>query len=211
MKRKSLQLFTYALMALLVICSCDLRTEEEKFEMEIRFFIMEHIENPTSYSPMAFHRIDNDFLSKDQGLVTSIMAVQDTVRTKLNFASAYFNPEQHSAMSRFLAVSNNFEFDLIDELIFETVAMDKQMERAFINTDVDLWSAYKAQQIVFSEQISFLNDQLNRYNLSAFHIDLSGNASVHYFHQYGLGSEQMTTVFELSTGNLEVLSFKDIL
>jgi hypothetical protein len=211
MKSKILQLITYGTLALLTVCACDFRADEEKFQTEIRFFIMEHIENPNSYNPVAFQRIDNGFLSQDHELVTTIIAVQDTVRTKLNFASAYFNLEEQSAISRFLTASNNFEFELIDELIFESVTMDKQVENALKNADVSLWNRYKAQQQIFNDQISLLNQQLNGFNLSAFHIDLSGESTVHYYHQYSLDSEPLATVFELSVNNLEVLSFKDIL
>jgi hypothetical protein len=211
MKRKALQLFTYCLLAFLVVCSCDFRTDEERFQTEIRLFIMEHIENPSHYQPLAFQRIDNGFLSADDGLATSIMAVQDTVRTKLNFASAFFNPEQGSAIHQFLAAIDNFEFELIDELIFESVTMDKQIEKPLKQADINLWNSYRAQQQIFNDQISILNQQLKTYNLSVFHIDLSGESTVHYYHEYELNAQHLASVFELSTADLEMLSFKDIL
>jgi hypothetical protein len=211
MKRKALQLFTYCLLAFLVVCSCDFRTDEERFQTEIRLFIMEHIENPSHYQPLAFQRIDNGFLSADDGLATSIMAVQDTVRTKLNFASAYFTTDQQSAMSQFLGANDNFEFDLLDELLFENVAMDKQVEKSMSRTDLNLWAHYKAQQQVFNDQLLVLNQQLKTYNLSVFHIDLSGESTVHYYHEYELNAQHLASVFELSTADLEMLSFKDIL
>jgi hypothetical protein len=211
MKRKALQLFTYCLLAFLVVCSCDFRTDEERFQTEIRLFIMEHIENPSHYQPLAFQRIDNGFLSADDGLATSIMAVQDTVRTKLNFASAYFTTDQQSAMSQFLGANDNFEFDLLDELLFENVAMDKQVEKSMSRTDLNLWTHYKAQQQVFNDQLLVLNQRLKTYNLSVFHIDLSGESTVHYYHEYELNAQHLASVFELSTADLEMLSFKDIL
>lgn len=172
---------------------------------------MEHIENPSHYQPLAFQRIDNGFLSADDGLATSIMAVQDTVRTKLNFASAYFTTDQQSAMSQFLGANDNFEFDLLDELLFENVAMDKQVEKSMSRTDLNLWAHYKAQQQVFNDQLLVLNQQLKTYNLSVFHIDLSGESTVHYYHEYELNAQHLASVFELSTADLEMLSFKDIL
>lgn len=211
MKRKFFQLFTWGLLVILAICSCDLRTEEDKFQSEIRFFILEHLDNPSEYNPLSFQRIDNAFLSSDQALATSIMAVQDTVRTKLSLASNLLAEDTNDIMHRFLAASDNFEFDLLDELIFENVSLDKQMEKSLNNTSTSILQAYKIHQQRFNDQISILNQQLNAFNLSAYHIDLSGKASVHYLHQYALGAEEMATVFELSTENLEVLSFKDIL
>ncbi len=114
-------------------------------------------------------------------------------------------------MHRFVADNDHFQFDLLDELIFENVRLDKQMENLLNNTSASISEAYKVQQQLFNDQILQLNQQLNTLNLSVFHMDLSGKASVHYYHQYELGTTQMTTVFELSTENLEVLSFKDIL
>jgi hypothetical protein len=211
MKRKIFQLFTAGLVVLLAICSCDLRSDEDKFQSEISFFIMEHLENPSEYNPLSFQRIDNGFLSSHQALATSVMAVQDTVRTKLSIASNLLEEDRNDIIERFLAANDNFEFDLLDELIFENVSLDKQMERSLSKTSASVLKEYKMQQQRFNDQILQLNQQLNEFNLSAYHIDLSGNASVHYFHQYALGTAQMATVFELSNENLEVLSLKDIL
>lgn len=211
MKRRIFQLFTGGLLVLLAICSCDLRSDEDKFQSEIRFFILEHLDNPNEYNPLSFQRIDNGFLSSDQALSTSIMAVQDTVRTKLSLVSNWVEEDRNDIIERFLAANDNFEFDLLDELIFENVSLDKQMERYLSKTSTSVLKEYKIQQQRFNDQILQLNQQLKAFNLSAYHIDLSGKASVHYFHQYALGTAQMATVFELSTENLEVLSFKDIL
>jgi hypothetical protein len=125
MKRKIFQLFTAGLVVLLAICSCDLRSDEDKFQSEISFFIMEHLENPSEYNPLSFQRIDNGFLSSHQALATSVMAVQDTVRTKLSLASNLFEEDRNDIIERFLAANDNFEFDLLDELIFENVSLDK--------------------------------------------------------------------------------------
>jgi predicted RNA-binding protein with RPS1 domain len=211
MKRRIFQLFTGGLLVLLAICSCDLRSDEDKFQSEIRFFILEHLDNPSEYNPLSFQRIDNAFLSSDQELATSIMAVQDTVRTKLSLASNLLAEDTNDIMHRFLSASDNFEFNLLDELIFENLSLDKQMEKSLNKSSDSILEDYKIQQQLFNDQILQLNQQLNTLNLSVFHMDLSGKASVHYFHQYELGTAQMATVFELSTENLEVLSFKDIL
>ncbi|PIQ49614.1 MAG: hypothetical protein COW03_04480 [Cytophagales bacterium CG12_big_fil_rev_8_21_14_0_65_40_12] len=211
MKRKIFQLFTWGLLVILAICSCDLRSDEDKFQSEIRFFILEHLENPSEYSPLSFQRIDNAFLSSNQALATSIIAVQDTVRTKLSLASNLLQEGKNGIMHRFLAANDNFEFDLLDELIFENVRLDKQMEKSSAKTNSSVLEEYKLQQQLFNDQISILNQQLNALNLSVFHMDLSGKTSVHYLHQYQLEDQPLTTVFELSTENLEVLSFKDIL
>ena len=211
MKRRIFQLFTWGLLVILAICACDLRTEEDKFQSEIRFFILEHLDNPSEYNPLSFQRIDNAFLSSDIELATSIMAVQDTVRTKLSLVSSFLQQDENGIMHRFLSANDNFEFDLLDELIFENVSLDKQVKESMGTNSLSVLEDYKIQQQRFNDQILQLNQQLNTLNLSVFHIELSGKTSVHYLHQYQLGDQPLTTVFELSTENLEVLSFKDIL
>jgi hypothetical protein len=211
MKRRIFKLFTWGLLVILAICSCDLRTEEDKFQSEIRFFILEHLDNSSEYNPLSFQRIDNAFLSSDIELATSIMAVQDTVRTKLNLALDYSVVFESPLFDAFLAMENEFEIDLMDELILENVKLDKAVKSKLKTKVPDDSKGYLAQQQIFSDQLSAINNRLSNFNLSAYHIDLSGKASTFYLHEYQLNQEQSnTTVFELNTESLEVLSFKDI-
>tara|TARA_R110001599_G_scaffold227688_2_gene426748 strand:+ start:516 stop:1148 length:633 start_codon:yes stop_codon:yes gene_type:complete len=210
MKRKALSNGILGVMLLaLSLTACDQRNDEDKFQAEIRYFILEHLENDIAYKPVRFQRIDNNFLSSDMTLMTSVLAIQDTVRTKLNLALDYSVVFESPLINDFLGMENNFEIDLIDELILENIKLDNAL-KAKINHK-PLPENYRAQQQLFTDQLFDINNALSHFNLSAYHIDLSGNASTFYLHEYQLNQGQsITTVFELDTKSLEVLSFKDI-
>ena len=211
MKRKVLSNGIMCLMLLaLGFTACDQRNDEDKFQAEIRYFILEHLENDIAYTPVRFQRIDNNFLSSDLKLMTSVLAIQDTVRTKMNLALDHFVVFESPIITAFLGMENNFEIDLIDELILENVKLDSALKSKLKHKSLP--KNYRAQQQLFNDQLFDINNALSHFNLSAYHIDLSGKASTFYLHEYQLNQEQsITTVFELNTESLEVLSFKDII
>lgn len=210
MKRKVLSNGILGVMLLaLGLTACDQRKEEDRIQAEIRYFILEHLENDIAYNPVRFQRIDNNFLSSDMDLMTSVLAIQDTVRTKLNLALDYSVEFESPLINIFLSMENNFEIDVIDELIMENVKLDNALKTKLNHKPLP--ENYRAQQQLFANQLFDINNALSHFNLSAYHIDLSGNASTFYLHEYQLNQGQsITTVFELNTESLEVLSFKDI-
>tara|TARA_R110001592_G_scaffold60125_7_gene182770 strand:+ start:165 stop:803 length:639 start_codon:yes stop_codon:yes gene_type:complete len=212
MKRKALSNGILGVLLLaLGLTACDQRNDEDKFQAEIRYFILEHLEDDIAYSPVRFQRIDNNFLSSDMDLMTSVLAIQDTVRTKLNLALDYSVEFESPLINAFLSMENNFEIDLIDELILENIKLDNALKAKLKVNQNTFPESYRAQQQLFTDQLSEINNTLSHFNLSAYHIDLSGKASTFYLHEYQLNQAQsITTVFELNTESLEVLSFKDI-
>ncbi|KOF02923.1 hypothetical protein OB69_08755 [Roseivirga seohaensis subsp. aquiponti] len=191
--------------------SCDRRNDEDRFQAEIRYFILEHLDNDIAYNPVRFQRIDNDFLSSDMTLMTSVLAIQDTVRTKVNMALNFSVEFESPVIQAFLSMENNFEIDLIDELILENVKLDNALKAKLKSSQSTFPENYRAQQQLFNDQLFDINNALSHFNLSAYHIDLSGKTSTFYLHEYQLNQAQsITTVFELNTESLEVLSFKDI-
>ncbi|KYG83471.1 hypothetical protein [Roseivirga echinicomitans] len=191
--------------------SCDRRNGEDKFQAEIRYFILEHLENDIAYNPIRFQRIDNNFLSSDVALMTSVLAIQDTVRTKLNLALDYSVVFESPLINTFLSMENSFEIDLIDELIMENIKLDNALKAKLKVNQKTFPESYRTQQQLFTDQLLDINNALSYFNLSAYHLDLSGKASTFYLHEYQLNQAQnITTVFELNTESLEVLSFKDI-
>tara|TARA_A100000171_G_scaffold42660_1_gene44208 strand:- start:6674 stop:7315 length:642 start_codon:yes stop_codon:yes gene_type:complete len=192
--------------------SCDRRNDEDRFQAEIRYFILEHLDNDIAYNPVRFQRIDNDFLSSDMTLMTSVLAIQDTVRTKVNMALNFSVEFESPVIQAFLSMENNFEIDLIDELILENVKLDNALKAKLKVNQEAFPESYRTQQQLFTDQLSEINNALGHFNLSAYHIDLSGKSSTFYLHEYQLNQAQsITTVFELNTESLEVLSFKDII
>ena len=191
--------------------SCDRRNDEDRFQAEIRYFILEHLDNDIAYHPIRFQRIDNDFLSSDMTLMTSVLAIQDTVRTKVNMALNFSVEFESPVIQAFLSMENNFEIDLIDELILENVKLDNALKAKLKSNQKTFPENYRAQQQLFTDQLFAINNALSHFNLSAYHLDLSGKVSTFYLHEYQLNQAQnITTVFELNTKSLEVLSFKDI-
>lgn len=210
-KKISLNLFVYSLVLTLVLCACGREATEENFQNEIRYFILEHLEDEIEYTALSFQKIDNDFLSSDTELATSILAVQDSVKAKLHIALQYAIDFESDVMKKFLTAQNRFEVDLIDELIFENVRLDKAVKLGLNNKGLSLPEQYYNEQQVFSNAILDTNQRLQFFNLSAYHLDLNGDKSVYYLHQFRFGhNHNRSIVFELDTESLEVLSFKEI-
>ncbi|WP_323755420.1 hypothetical protein [Roseivirga sp.] len=211
MKRKVIWNGVLGVMLLaLGLTACDQRNDEDRFQAEIRYFILEHLEDDIAYNPIRFQRIDNNFLSSDVELMTSVLAIQDTVRTKMNLALGNAVVFESPVIKAFLGMENDFEIDLIDELILENIKLDNALKSKLDHKPLP--ENYRAQQQLFTDQLFDINNALSHFNLSAYHIDLSGKASTFYLHQYQLNQAQsITTIFELNTESLEVLSFKDII
>ncbi|MGW8121724.1 hypothetical protein ACV07N_03615 [Roseivirga echinicomitans] len=202
-------------MALMIVAlgftACELKSDEDRFQSEIRYFILEHLDNDIAYNPIRFQAIDNGFLSSDVVLITSVLAIQDTVRTKLNLALDQSVAFKSPLLDAFLAMENNFEIDLIDEIMLENIKLDKAVQSKLKANSRSVPKGYLAQQQLFTDQLFAINHRLNHFNLSAYHLDLSGKTATFYLHEYQLNQGQsITTVFELNTESLEVLSFKDI-
>lgn len=194
------------------LTACDQRNDGDRFQAEIRYFILEHLEDDIAYRPVRFQRIDNSFLSSDVTLMTSVLAIQDTVRTKLNMALDHSVVFESSVINAFLGMEDGFEIDLIDELILENIKLDNAVKAKLKLNEQPFPKSYLVQQQLFTDQLFDINNTLSHFNLSAYHMDLSGRKSIFYIHEYQLNQAQsITTIFELDTESLEVLSFKDII
>ena len=193
------------------LSSCHQNKSEHDDLAEIRYFILEHLDDGIAYQPLSFQRIDNGFLSSDSEIMTSLLALQDTVKNQfelsLNYQLAFDSP----LINDFLAMQNEFEVDLIDELLMEVVKLEKAFSTKAKASGSKLPNAYLEQRQLFTDHFTELNAALSNYNLSAYHLDLSGEKSKFYIHQYSLDQNQpIHTVFELSTIDGSILSFKDV-
>lgn len=199
------------LLAFLGLSACKQKRSEKEYMSEIRFFILEHLDDNIAYAPIAFQQIDNGFLSSDTEIMTSLFALQDTVKSQYNMALDYAVAFESPVLNSFLSMENNFAVDLTDELLLEAVKLDMAFSAKIRKEGKDMPEVYSTLKQLFTDQFGTLNQKLSRYNLSAYHLDLSGKSSVFYLHEYQLNQGQpIITVFELSTKDLAVLSFKDI-
>lgn len=199
------------LISLLGLSACHQKGNEESYMSEIRFFILEHLENGIAYQPITFQRIDNGFLSSDTEIMTSLLALQDTVKSQYNLALDYAVAFESPTINSFLSMENSFAVDLTDEILLEAVRIDKAFSSKIKNEGQNVPEVYMKLKQLFTDQFESLNQKLSHYNLSAYHIDLSGTNSVFYLHDYKLNQDEtISTIFELSAKDFEILSFKDI-
>ena len=195
----SLGLFT------LVFLSCDKRSDDEKWQAEIRYFIMIQADDFDSYQAGEFQQIDLDFLMSNTEIQKSLLVLQDTTRTKLKYYSTLENtsPKLIAQLSESL---NDFPIDYVDEFQFDNARLDKALRHHYQDMPESLLTIETKQQ----EALSILNTELSAYGLSIYNINLTDGDAVFYYHSFLLQGTEHTGVFELNKETLEVQSFKEV-
>lgn len=189
----------------LVLLSCDNRTDEEKWQAEIRYFIMLQADDFDSYQSIDFQKIDLAFFQSNTEIQKSLMALQDTTRTKLRYYATIDQPSE-SLVGNLSQRLLDFKVDQVDEFLIENIRLDKALNKHFETLPAELIAA-KAKE---EEALNILNNQLAAFNLSIYNINLTDGNSVFYYHQFELEGDRHSGIFELNRESLEVLSFKEI-
>ncbi len=206
MKKRIYQNFLLSLsLVAFVVLSCDKRSEEEKWQAEIRYFISLQADDFSSYQSIDFQKIDLDFFASNKEIQRSLITLQDTTRTKLKYY-ATLAVQSELLVDELTKKLGNFPVDQVDEFLMENIRLDKALNTHFGALPTELLAA-KAKE---EEALSILNSQLSAFNLSIYNINLTNGNSVFYYHKFGLKNGEHSGIFELDKESLEVLSFKEI-
>lgn len=189
----------------LALLSCDKRTEDEKWQAEIRYFIMTQADDFKSYQAIDFQQIDMDFLMSNTEIQKSLVVLQDTTRTKLQYYTSLENANEQ-LVSKLSESLSDFPVDYVDEFQFENARLDKALRAHYQNLPETLLAIETKQQ----QALSILNTELSAYGLSIYNINLTDGAAVFYYHTFQIDGNEHAAVFELNKETLEVESFKEL-
>lgn len=202
MKTISKNILLFSALATLAFFSCDQRTDEEKWEAQIRGFFYEYKDEVQSYVPLRSQKIDLAFLENQEVIKDALLVLQDTTRQRvkqLHLANLSDEVENISAFSE------PFHLDHIDDYLKLRASAEGHLNRKLKAHS----SAY--QQALAKEQSALdnLESLLSQFNLSIYSIDFE-NDPVIYFHEYRMNDEDRSAVFELDRKKGNVISFREI-
>ncbi|WP_420384727.1 hypothetical protein [Roseivirga sp.] len=189
-------------LATLTFLSCDSRTEDEKWQAEIRYFFMQHNDDYRSYEPVSFQKIDLAYLESQEPIQKALLVLQDTTKMRvkeLQLARLFETADE------VMPFAQKFSIDQIDDYI----KIKASVEGALKRKGNEASEAY--QQALRQEEnaLNLLSDVLSHFNLSIYSIDFA-NDPVIYFHEYLLDYMPRSAVFELNRESAEVISFREV-
>ena len=187
------------------LLSCDLRTEEEKWQAEISYFIMQQANDYENYQARDFQRINREFLESHTLIYQNLMVLKDTTRTKLNYYNVLEDPDEELVASLQKKLLS-FPVDQLDEFLIEKAALDRALNAQMAAVPKAVTEARSKER----QALTVLSKQLAHYNLSIYNIDLDGGPNVYYLHKFQMHNTPKSGVFELDKATGQVISFKEI-
>lgn len=187
------------------LLSCDLRSEEEKWQAEISYFIMQQADDYENYQAQDFQRIDREFLEGHTLIYQNLMVLKDTTRTKLSYYNVLEDLDEQliaSLQKKLLS----FPVDQLDEFLMEKAALDRALSAQMAAVPKALTEARRKER----QALDILSKQLANYNLSIYNIDLDGGPNVYYLHKFQWHNTPKSGVFELDKATGQVVSFMEI-
>ncbi len=189
-------------LSLVVFLACDRRSDEDKWEAEIRYFFYQHQEDYTSYVPVNFQKIDLAFLESQQPIQEALLVVQDTTKMRIEQMNlAHLSAE----VEQLISFSQPFAIDEIDDFLKVRASADRQLsERSKTRS-----TAYEQALIKEESAINQLANILAKFNLSIYSIDFETDPVI-YSHQYEMDGVERSAIFELDKESAEILAFKEL-
>lgn len=189
-------------MVAFVFLSCDKRTDEEKWEAQIRSFFYEYKEDVQAYVPLRYQKIDLAFLENQDLIKDALLVLQDTTRQRvrqLHLANLSDEVEHISAFSE------PFHIDKIDDYLKLRASAEGRLSRKQKTHSETYQQALALEQSALDN----LESLLSQFNLSIYSIDFE-NDPVIYFHEYRMDNKDRSAVFELDRESEAVISFREI-
>lgn len=202
MKRLLKNTLLLGAIATLAFFSCDQRTDEEKWEAQIRRFFYEYKEDVQAYVPLRYQKIDLVFLENQDVIKEALLVLQDTTRQRVKQLHLANLSDEIEKISTF---SEPFHLDHIDDYLKLRASAEGRLNRK-LKTHSETY-----QQTLAREQSALdnLESLLSQFNLSIYSIDFE-NDPVIYFHEYRMNDEDRSAVFELDREKGNVISFREI-
>lgn len=189
-------------MVAFVFLSCDKRTDEEKWEAQIRSFFYEYKEDVQAYVPLRYQKIDLAFLENQDLIKDALLVLQDTTRQRvrqLHLANLSDEAEHISAFSE------PFHIDKIDDYLKLRASAEGRLSRKQKTHSETYQQALALEQSALDN----LESLLSQFNLSIYSIDFENNPVI-YFHEYRMDNKDRSAVFELDRESEAVISFREI-
>ena len=213
------KLLPNASLCLIVFClyatCCDFRSLEERQQEEISYFIINDLEAGLVYEPVAFSKVDTDFLMKDGKIRSMMLMVQDTVQMKLNIAEELALTNEKIVVS-LIEKSTKLDIEGLDELILESAQLDALIQRHLKRQPHSAKTKFAFETVIaqMDQQLSTLNDRLGDFNLSVYHIDLESSDTDLFYHEYliksGATTQSFQKIFELDRNTVQIRAVNDI-
>lgn len=195
-------LFLFSALAFVAFFSCDQRTDEEKWEAQIRGFIYEYKDEVQSYVPLRYQKIDLAFLENQEVIKDALLVLQDTTRQRVRQLHLANLADEVENISVF---SEPFHLDKIDDYLKLRASAEGRLSRKQKPHSETYQQALALEQ----RALDNLESLLSQFNLSIYSIDFE-NDPVIYFHEYRMNDEDRSAVFELDRKKGNVISFREI-
>ncbi|NVJ46419.1 MAG: hypothetical protein HWE07_04800 [Cytophagia bacterium] len=195
-------LFLFSALAFVAFFSCDQRTDEEKWEAQIRGFIYEYKDEVQSYVPLRYQKIDLAFLENQEVIKDALLVLQDTTRQRVRQLHLANLSDQVENISAF---SEPFHLDKIDDYLKLRASAEGRLSRKQKPHSETYQQALALEQSALDN----LESLLSQFNLSIYSIDFEDDPVI-YLHEYRMNDEDRSAVFELDRESSEILSFKEL-
>lgn len=195
--------FLLGALAAFVFLSCDRRSDEEKWEGQIRAFFYEYKDDSHSYVPLRYQKIDLAFLADQAPIQKALLVLQDTTRQRVKQLHLANLSDKVESISTF---TQPFPIDQVDDYLKLRAAAEGQLSRKNKRPS-------EAYQLALAKEESALKDLehlLSQFNLSIYSIDFNSRPVI-YFHEYRMNGDDKSAVFELDRENNSVISFRELI
>ena len=199
----------------LALTQIDLGAREYTYEEEIRYFILDKLEEDAEYIPVSFEEINEAFLLKQDKILTPLVDIQDSIRKQLELIRmAPLSEEMKGLLAKAETEETNMTLEGVDDYLKLDASLKRQLKKELTLDALTAANLY-VEESRMHEAINQLNQQLSLYNLSVFGLALNEGENVSYLHQFQLnygafGMKDHKAIVELNKETKEVIAFREI-